>query len=105
MRYLLACLAILSVVSATGCQERQNMRTVPSRELRAGGDDSRLLGDNGNKPVANKDEHYYTIEAGDTIYTIAKKFNTTPRWLIHRNEIEDASTIKPGENMIVPNSK
>ncbi len=105
MRYLLACLAIVSVVSATGCYERQNMRAVPNRELRAGGDDSKLMGDQANGPVANPNEKYYTVENGDTPYSIAKKFNTTTRWLINRNEIDDESKLKPGRNLIVPNSK
>ena len=102
MRYLLACLAVLSVVSATGCYERQNMRAVPNRENRAGGDGSQKLGDQVNAPVAGPTERYYTMEAGDTIYTVAKKFNVTTEWLIKRNEIDDRTQIKAGKSLIVP---
>ena len=102
MRYLLACLAVLSVVSATGCYERQNMRAVPNRENRAGGDGSQKLGDQVNDPVAGPTERYYTMEAGDTIYTVAKKFNVTTEWLIKRNEIDDRTQIKAGKSLIVP---
>jgi LysM repeat protein len=106
MRILLAGLAVLSVVSTAtlnGCYDRQNMRVVPNREGRGGGDGSQNQGDMGNRPVANPKESYYTMKAGDTIYTVAKQFNTNAKWLIRRNEIEDSSTIKAGTTLIVPN--
>ncbi len=103
MRYLLACLALATVVSATGCYERQNMRAVPNREGRAGGDGSQKLGEMVNNPVASPSESYYTMAAGDTVYTVAKKFNTTAEWLIKRNEVTDRTQLKAGKTLIVPN--
>jgi hypothetical protein len=105
MRILLASLAILSAVSFTGCLERQNMRAVPNRESRAGGDGSQKLGDMANAPVAGRNETWYTLEGADTLYTVAKKFNVTTEWLIKRNEILDKSAIKAGKSLIVPSSK
>ena len=102
MRYLLACAAVLSVISATGCMDRQNMRAVPNRENRPGGDGSQKLGDQVNNPVAGPTEHYYSMEAGDTVYTVGKKFNVTSEWLIKRNEITDTAVLKPGKTLIVP---
>ncbi len=105
MRILLAGLAVLSVVSTAtlnGCYDRQNMRAVPNRESRAGGNGSQLLGDQVNRPVAGPTESYYTMKAGDTLYTIAKQFNTNAKWLIRRNEIEETTALKPGTTLIVP---
>lgn len=102
MRYLLVCLAVFTVVSATGCQERQQMRTVPDREGRAGGDGSQNMGAMANAPVAGPNEHWYTMEAKDDLYTVAKKFNTTTEWLIKRNEIKSPSLLTVGKNLIVP---
>lgn len=105
MRILLAGLAVMSVfstVSLTGCYERQNMRAVPNREGRPGGDGSQNLRDMVNQPVANPNESYYTMKAGDTLYSIAKQFNTNAKWLIRRNELEEATAIKPGKTLIVP---
>jgi LysM repeat protein len=105
MRILLAGLAVLSVVSTAtlnGCYDRQNMRAVPNRENRAGGDGSQHLGDMVNQPVANPNESYYTMKSGDTLYSIAKQFNTNAKWLIRRNELEESTAIKPGKTLIVP---
>ena len=105
MRILLAGLAILSAVSVTGCFERQNMRAVPNRENRAGGDGSQKMGEMAFGPVAGRSELWYTLEGADTLYTVAKKFNVTTEWLIKRNEILDKSQIKAGKSLIVPSSK
>ena len=105
MRYLLACLALSTVALSTGCQDRQNMRAVPNREGRSGGDGSQKLGDQVNAPVAGPTERYYTMEAGDTSYSVAKKFNTTKEWLIKRNEVTDTTQFKTGKTLIVPGSK
>ena len=102
MRYLLVCCAVISAVLATGCTERQNMNVVPNRELRAGGDQSSKVGDNAFRPIATPNEAYYTMEAKDDVYTVAKKFNVTTKWLIKRNEIHDETMLKPGTNLIVP---
>ena len=105
MRILLASLAILSAVSVTGCFERQNMRVVPNRENRAGGNGSQNQREMSNAPVAGRNEMWYTLEGSDTLYTVAKKFNVTTEWLIKRNEITDKSQIKAGKSLVVPSSK
>ncbi len=100
MRYLLPVLAVAALV-VTGCEERQNMRAVPNRELHAAGEAAKL-GDLVNRPVAGRNEQYYTMQSGDTIYSIAKKFNVTTAWLIKRNDVRTDADIKPGSNLIVP---
>jgi len=102
MRYLLVCWAVVTAVLATGCTDRQNMRVVPNREGRAGGDNSSKVGDQGFRPIATPNESYYTMEAKDDVYTVAKKFNVTTKWLIKRNEIDNETMLKPGMNLIVP---
>jgi LysM repeat protein len=100
MRYLLPVLAVAALV-VTGCEERQNMRAVPNRELHAAGEASKL-GDAVNKPIAGRNEQYYTLQSGDTVYAIAKKFNVTTAWLIKRNDIRASEELKPGNSLIVP---
>ena len=102
MRYLLVCCAVVTAVFATGCTDRQNMSVVPNREGRAGGNNSSKAGDQAFRPIATPNEAYYTMEANDDVYTVAKKFNVTTKWLIKRNEINDDTMLKPGTNLIVP---
>lgn len=100
MRYLLPVLAV-AALAITGCEERQNMRAVPNRELHASGEAAKL-GDLVNRPVAGRNEQYYTLQSGDTVYTVAKKFNVTTAWLIKRNDIRNDTDLKPGNSLIVP---
>ena len=108
MRNLIAAAALPAVIVAalaiTGCEERQNLAAVPNREGHGAGPAS-TLGDEVNKPVARKSEKYYTIEAGDTVYKIAKKFNVTTEWLIRRNDIRTPDALAAGNTMIVPASR
>lgn len=78
------------------------MRAVPDRENRAGGDGSQNMHEMAFTPVAGPNEHWYTMEPKDDLYTVAKKFNTTTEWLIKRNEIKTPSAVTPGKNLIVP---
>jgi LysM repeat protein len=91
----------LAVIGLTGCVERQNLAAVPNREGHASGPAS-TLGDEVNRPVARRTEKYYTIEAGDDVYKVAKKFNVTTEWLIKRNDIRTQEGLKPGNSLIVP---
>jgi len=44
----------------------------------------------------------YTIQSGDTVYTIAKKHKTTTREIRAKNDMEYNSIIKIGQKLIVP---
>ena len=46
---------------------------------------------------------YYTIESGDSFWTIAKKHNTTVKNLLKWNELPANATIKPGQKLLVVN--
>jgi LysM repeat protein len=101
MRYLLAITA-LSLLAFSGCdQERQNMAVVPDRQGHAAssGDQPANISQRG---VAGPDEKYYTMEANDTLASIAKKFNVALDWLIKRNDIQDESKLTVGTQLIVP---
>ncbi len=102
MRYILACAAIASLYLATGCDDRrQNMAVVPDREGHAyyaeGGTPPI-----GNKPQAGEGEQYHTLQPGETLASVARKYNIDLGWLIKRNDIQDESKVKPGMQLIVP---
>lgn len=44
----------------------------------------------------------YTVRQGDTLYSIAKRFETTVERLARINSIPDANTINAGENLCIP---
>lgn len=47
---------------------------------------------------------YYTIEKGDNIYQIAKKYNINPKLLAAVNGIKDNEYIYPGQELLIPKS-
>lgn len=47
---------------------------------------------------------YYTIEKGDNLYEIAKRYNINPKLLAAVNGIKDNEYIYPGQELIIPKS-
>jgi len=47
---------------------------------------------------------YYTIEKGDNLYEISKKYNINPKLLAAINGIKDNEYIYPGQELIIPKS-
>ena len=47
---------------------------------------------------------YYTIEAGDNLYEIAKKYNVNPKLLAAINGIKDNEYIYPNQELMIPKS-
>jgi len=45
---------------------------------------------------------YYTVQPGDTLYSIARRFNADLRTLIRYNQIAPPYTIYPGQQIFVP---
>jgi peptidoglycan DL-endopeptidase LytE len=63
---------------------------------------------NASNPVETKkaarngsDENTYTVTKGDSIYTIAKKFRTTPARIKEANDL-DSSKLKIGRKLVIP---
>ena len=52
-------------------------------------------------PVAEQPWHYYTVQRGDTLYSIATRFNTTVEELVRLNGLAD-TTIFVGQKLKVP---
>jgi LysM repeat protein len=50
------------------------------------------------------DENSYTVKKGDSIYTIAKKFKTTPAKIKEANDL-DSSHLKIGRKLAIPSDK
>ncbi len=44
----------------------------------------------------------YTIEKGDTIYSIAREYNLNPKSLLRLNGLNENDTIYPGDTIFVP---
>ena len=105
MRNLTA-LALVAVVvlSAAGCKERTNMRELPDR----GGHAYRTAG--AERPMASgaklpyADEQVITIQQGDNLKLIAKRFGVTEAWLIRRNDLQ-SNVLEVGMLLIVPKPK
>lgn len=44
---------------------------------------------------------FYTIQFGDTLYSISKKLNIPLKYLIEKNEIKDPYIVKPGQKILI----
>ena len=51
----------------------------------------------------NTNEKTYTVKSGDTLYSIARKYNTTVSDLINRNNLK-TSNLSIGQKLIIPNN-
>ena len=53
-----------------------------------------------------KNSYYevYTIEKGDSVYQISKKYNINPQLLESLNGLEDDDYIYPGQDILIPKS-
>ena len=51
----------------------------------------------------NSTEKTYTVKSGDTLYSIARKYNTTVSDLINRNNLK-TSNLSIGQKLIIPNN-
>ena len=107
MRKLLTSLSVASVLVFAGCgEERQSMKVTQDKQGHAYVAEGSATGIKNNGRVAGEGEIYYTTGPKDTLTSVAKKFNTTVKWLIARNDIKDLEKMKngipPGTNMIVP---
>jgi LysM repeat protein len=103
MRTTLAAAVAVSLLFATGCEDRQNLRVVPDRHGHAAGTTKQAVAST-NDLVASANEQWYTMQKGETMYGVAKKFNIKVGDLIARNKIDEAKVNKIGEgyNLIVP---
>ena len=54
----------------------------------------------------NKDQYfeYYTIEKGDTLYQIARRYNINPELLASMNGLELEDYIYPNQEILIPKS-
>jgi LysM repeat protein len=59
--------------------------------------------ENGNPPSQGKDQ-VYVVEAGDTLSSIAAKFNTSWKGIQDFNKIEDINKISVGQKLVIPDN-
>ncbi|GAB6099043.1 hypothetical protein JCM16358_09220 [Halanaerocella petrolearia] len=55
-------------------------------------------------PTAPLGTFTYTVQAGDTLYGIADRFNTTVSNILAFNDISDPDMIYPGQELTIPES-
>ena len=58
----------------------------------------------GNSEVKEKQASIiiYIVSDGDTLWKLAKRYNTTVSELERLNELEDVNNIKAGDKLIIP---
>src|SRR5262245_13163632 len=44
----------------------------------------------------------YTLQPGETIYSVARKFEVHDDLIAQANNIEDPSSVKPGQTLVIP---
>lgn len=44
----------------------------------------------------------YTVQTGDTVYSIARRFGVSPQSIQQANNLADPNVIKPGQVLIIP---
>ncbi|SFG64574.1 polysaccharide deacetylase family sporulation protein PdaB [Halobacillus alkaliphilus] len=59
-----------------------------------------IPGDTPDPPPVQGDS--YTVKAGDTLYSIAKRYNVSLNDLIEANQISNSSYIRIGQNLVIP---
>jgi hypothetical protein len=107
MRHLPAlALAALTVaaLASTGCKERSNMRELPDRgghAYRTGGAE-RPLPSGAKFPYG--DEQIITVQQGDNLKSLGKKYGVPEGWLIRRNDLQ-SNALEAGSTLIVPKAK
>ena len=55
-----------------------------------------------NKIMSGEFYDYYTIEKGDTLYSISRKFNVNPALVAALNGLKDSEYIYPNQTLIIP---
>lgn len=92
--------AAIALLIMAGCEERHSMRALPDRQEHAYVDPTGKAG-LGNVLTPEEGEIFITVGPKDTLSSVAKKYNTTVRGLIERNDLKDGLPA-PGKNLIVP---
>lgn len=44
----------------------------------------------------------HTVNEGDTIFSISRKFRTFPQYIMTYNYLDNPNSIKPGEKLVIP---
>lgn len=63
---------------------------------------SDVVEEEGDKPEKKASITIYVVGDGDTLWNLAKKYNTTVGDLLKINEMEDSDDIEVGQKLIIP---
>ena len=63
---------------------------------------SDIVEEEGDMPEKKASITIYVVGAGDTLWDLAKKYNTTVSDLIKINKVEDTEHIEEGQKLIIP---
>lgn len=53
-------------------------------------------------PESTPEAIVYIVQPGDTLYSVAQRFNTTVETIVSANNIDDASVIDVGQRLVIP---
>lgn len=62
-------------------------------------------GTTGGSNSGDREEVSYTVEAGDTLLALATRFDTTVEAIMMRNDIESASDLNVGQQLLIPSGR
>ena len=92
--------AMLAELNSLNAKSRITGKTlvVPVKQTVDFSQEGRAIRSSGNKDGYAK---YYTVKKGDTLYSLAKRFNTTTKLLTAWNNLKVKVALKPGRRIII----
>jgi murein DD-endopeptidase MepM/ murein hydrolase activator NlpD len=61
-----------------------------------------VIGDAQRAPSSSKGWQQYTVQQGDTVYRLAREFNTSPDAILEANKMSSAADITKGQTLMIP---
>lgn len=85
LRHVLAAVVLLACLVVPAMAQQQTVGVTPEPA-----------------PESTPEPTFYSVQPGDTLYSIAQRFGTTVEAIVAANEISDASVIRVGQRLIIP---
>lgn len=93
---------VASATSAPSIQEETLTSTLPATATKATLPPPSVIGDAQRAPTDSKGWKQYTVQKGDTIYRLAREFNTSPDAIMQANKMDSAADLTTGKSVVIP---